>query len=141
MRLELTRRGDYAVRTMLALAGTGEALLSARRIAEAQQIPSRFLPHVLRDLARAGLVEGTIGRRGGYRLARPARQISLLQVINAVEGETDHWACVLRGGPCGEDGTCAVHEVFAGSRDALLKRLGGTSLGDVIAARKATSRD
>ena len=73
MRLELTRRGDYAVRAMLALtAADDDGWTSAPRIAASMAIPERFLPRVLRDLARAGLVDAHAGRSGGYRLARPA---------------------------------------------------------------------
>ena len=94
MRLELTKRGDYAVRAMLALArgagagATASGLLSARRISDAMAIPVRFLPQVMGDLQRANLVEAAPGRSGGYRLARPATEISLLEVIEAVEGDT-----------------------------------------------------
>ena len=78
MRLELTRRGDYAVRAMLALSAPDvEPWLSASRISGAMTIPERFLPRVLRDLARAGLVEARTGRAGGYRLARAARRITI----------------------------------------------------------------
>jgi Rrf2 family transcriptional regulator, iron-sulfur cluster assembly transcription factor len=120
MRLELTKRGDYAVRAMLALArGSGNGLLSARRIAGAMEIPVRFLPQVLSDLQRAGLVEAAPGRAGGYRLSRDASAISLLDVIEAVEGGSRRRSCVLRGGPCGVDGHCDVHEVFFRGQEAL----------------------
>jgi Rrf2 family protein len=138
MRLELTRRGDYAVRTMLALAaGEGDATeaarrpwVSARRIAEQMAIPARFLPHVLRDLARAGLVEGRTGRAGGYRLARPPSAITLLEVVEAAEGTDGPAICVLRGGPCRPDGRCAVHDVFAGARASVRATLAATTLAD-----------
>ena len=138
MRLELTRRGDYAVRTMLALSvgetGSTDAAprpwISARRIAEQMAIPGRFLPHVLRDLVRAGLVEGRTGRAGGYRLARPATTISLLDVVEAAEGPDGPAICVLRGGPCRPDGRCAVHDVFAGARAGVRAALAATTLAD-----------
>jgi Rrf2 family protein len=120
MRLELTKRGDYAVRAMLALTrGSGSGLLSARRIADAMGIPVRFLPQVLADLQRAGLIEAAPGRSGGYRLARDPKTVSLLEVIEAVEGDTRRRSCVLRGVPCGQDGHCDVHDVFAAGQDAL----------------------
>ena len=73
MRLELTKRADYAIRSVLALARSGEdARLSTREIAEAHGVPERFLGQVMRDLVAAGLVEGTVGRTGGYRLAKPS---------------------------------------------------------------------
>lgn len=138
MRLELTRRGDYAVRAMLALAephpaGSRNGWLSVRRIAERMAIPHRFLPQVMRDLAAAGLVEAQTGRSGGYRLARPAASISLLDVIEAVEGDSRRQACVLRGGPCGRDGYCAVHAVFFAAQEALLRHFERTTLAEVAA--------
>jgi Rrf2 family protein len=133
MRLELTRRGDYAVRTMLALAAAVDepGLVSARRIAAQMSIPARFLPHVLRDLVKAGLVEGRTGRTGGYRLARPPGRITLLEIVEAAEGNGGPPTCVLRGGPCRPDGRCAVHDPFAAARAAVRERLAASTLEDV----------
>jgi Rrf2 family protein len=138
MRLELTKRGDYAVRAMLALArGNGNGLLSARRISEAMGIPVRFLPQVLADLARAGLVEAAPGRSGGYRLAREPSTISLLEVIEAVEGDSRRQSCVLSGAPCGRDGICDVHQVFFEGQEALLAHLASSSMADLAARHSA----
>jgi Rrf2 family protein len=133
MRLELSRRGDYAVRTMLALAAVASepTRVSARRLADQMAIPARFLPHVLRDLAQAGLVEGRIGRNGGYRLAREPSRITLLEIVEAAEGNGGPPTCVLRGGPCRPDGRCAVHDPFAAARAAVRERLAATTLEDV----------
>ena len=145
MRLELTKRGDYAVRAMLALArGTGggptsNGLLSARRIADAMGIPVRFLPQVLGDLQRAGFVEAAPGRSGGYRLTRPATEISLLDVIEAVEGDTRRQTCVLRGGPCGVDGTCDVHDVFFRGQEALRGTFAVSTLAELASPATATA--
>ena len=133
MRLELTKRGDYGVRAMLALARAPTAtLVSARRIAEAMDIPVRFLPQVLGDLSRAGLVQSTPGRSGGYRLARPAAEVSLLDVIEAVEGDSRRRTCVLRGAPCGLDGYCDVHAVFFAGQEALLAALAAATLQSLV---------
>ena len=139
MRLELTKRGDYGVRAMLALArGSGNGLLSARRIALAMDIPVRFLPQVLGDLQRGGLVEAMPGRSGGYRLARDPSKISLLEVIEAIEGDSRRRSCVLRGGPCGADGTCDVHDVFAAGQEAIRGHFAASMLADL--AGPATSQ-
>jgi Rrf2 family protein len=131
VRLELTHRADYAVRAMLALASPDvDGLQSVRHIAERMSIPPRFLPQVMRDLAAAGLVEAQPGRRGGYRLMRPPVQVSLLDVIEAAEGDTRRQTCVLRGGPCGFDGYCAVHPVFADAEDAVMSHLARSNLAD-----------
>ncbi len=132
MRLELTKRGDYAVRAMLALTrGAGNGLLSARRISDAMDIPVRFLPQVLADLQRAGLIEATAGRAGGYRLTRDPQMVSLLDVIEAVEGDSRRQSCVLRGGPCGKDGFCDVHQVFFDGQEALRGTFASSTLADM----------
>jgi len=136
MRLELTRRGDYAVRAAVALAASnGDGLLSTRRIAAEMQIPPRFLPQVMADLVRADLVVAHTGRSGGYRLSRPATAISLLQVIRASEHDRAVRTCILRGGPCDPGGRCDVHDVFSGARDAMLDSLGKATLAEVAQAR------
>jgi Rrf2 family iron-sulfur cluster assembly transcriptional regulator len=136
VRVELSHRGDYAVRAMLALAAhDGTGWLSAPNIAAQMGIPVRFLPHVLTDLSRAGLVVGQPGRTGGYRLALPAEEIDLLRIVEAVEGD-EPARCVLRGGPCGMDGRCAVHAVFAGATTALRAELARSRL-DLLARDEA----
>jgi Rrf2 family transcriptional regulator, iron-sulfur cluster assembly transcription factor len=140
MRLELTKRGDYAVRAMLALTrGWGTGVLSARRISDAMAIPVRFLPQVLGDLARAGLVEAAPGRTGGYRLAKDPGAITLLDVIEAVEGDGRRRTCVLRGGPCGVDGTCDVHDVFFEGQEALRGTFARATLADLAAPATAAA--
>ena len=81
MRLDLTKRSDYAIRAMLSLTMAREGLLSSRKIAEEMKIPPRFLPQIMGDLTRAGLVEAHPGRAVGYKLARSASSVTLLTVI------------------------------------------------------------
>ena len=141
MRLELTRRGDYGIRAMLALARTPDGQrTSVSSIAADHRIPVRFLPSAMADLVAAGLVEGTTGRTGGYRLARSASTITLLDVIKAVEGDPRRTTCVLRGSPCLVSGTCDVHAVFAEAQEALLQRLGGTTLAEIVASGQTVPR-
>jgi Rrf2 family protein len=139
VRLELTKRGDYAVRAMVALASAPPGtLLSVPRMAEEMGIPVRFLPQVMGDLARAGLVTSATGRAGGYRLARPASAVSLLDVVEAVEGDSRRRTCILRGVPCGIDGTtCAVHDPFFAAQDAMIDRLSSADLAAIAEARTA----
>jgi Rrf2 family protein len=133
MRLELTKRADYGIRAVLALAEAGsETRLSVRRIAAEQRIPARFLPQAMTDLVAAGIVEGFTGRTGGYRLARPAASISLLEVIEAVEGDSRRVTCVLRGGPCQLNGVCAVHHVFASTQAAMMDELRKATIGSLL---------
>jgi len=134
MRLELTKRADYAIRAILALARTpaGERR-SVRQVAADQGIPPRFLTQVMGDLSRAGLVDATVGRSGGYRLAKPSTAISLLEVVEAVEGDSRRRVCIVRGGPCALIGVCDVHSAFAAAQDDVLRRLGTTTVAESIA--------
>ncbi len=134
MRLDLTKRSDYAIRAMLLLAHQRGGLLSSRKIALEMKIPPRFLPQIMGDLTRAGLVEAHPGRAGGYRLPEGAGEVSLLTVIQAVEGDPHRQVCVLRGTACGNDGECAVHDIFFSAEGALLDRLGGNTLSGVVKA-------
>jgi Rrf2 family iron-sulfur cluster assembly transcriptional regulator len=133
MRVTLGLRGDYAVRAMLALASVASESrpMSVREISQRMAIPVRFLPHVMTDLSRAGLVVGSPGRHGGYRLGRSAAEIDVLAVVDAVEADPETPRCVLRGGPCRPDGRCAVHDVFADATEALRESLSAKSLAEI----------
>lgn len=84
--MRVSARGDYAVRAVIELAAADERLLTSERVAEAQDIPVPFLTNILVALRRAEIVASQRGTDGGYRLARPAAEISLADVIRAVEG-------------------------------------------------------
>jgi Rrf2 family protein len=137
MRLDLTKRSDYAIRAMLALTMAPVGLLSSRKIAEEMKIPPRFLPQIMGDLTRAALVEAHPGRAGGYKLAKPASTVSILTVIEAVEGDPHRQICVMRGTACGVDGECGVHDVFFAAEGAILKELNGATLQSIIDAYQA----
>lgn len=133
MRLQLTRRGDYGVRAMLALARDQAGPMSAPEIARVTGAPSRFVSQVMGDLVSAGLVAARIGRAGGYRLARPASRITILQVVEAIEGDSRRRLCVLGAGACSREGACDVHAIFSDAQDALLMRLGQATLASTLA--------
>lgn len=133
MRLELGRRADYAIRAVVDLARHEGSRRKGREIAEAMEIPTSFVPQILAELVRAGTVVSVAGRDGGYALAREAGEVSLLDVVRAVEGEVRSTSCVLRGGPCRWDDVCAVHVPWAQAQDALLDSLAHTSFADLVA--------
>ena len=85
--MRTTAKADYAVRAAVELAAVGSGdPVKAEQIAEAQSIPLNFLENILAELRRAGIVESRRGAAGGYLLARPAEEITLADVIRAVEG-------------------------------------------------------
>jgi Rrf2 family protein len=84
--VRVSAKADYAIRAMVELAAHEGGPLKAERIAQAQEIPLKFLENIMTDLRQGGLIRSQRGAEGGYWLARPAEQITLAQVIRAVEG-------------------------------------------------------
>jgi Rrf2 family protein len=133
MHMSLGKRADYAVRAVLDLARHWEApdRRKSRQIADEMDIPAKYLPQVLATLVRAGLVDSISGPDGGYRLAAAPDGITLLRVIEAVDGPLASTECVLRGGPCHWDHRCAIHEPWAEAQEALRRRLGAATFADL----------
>ncbi len=139
MRLELTRRCDYAIRAVIVLARHAPEVMGASRLAAEAGIPRRFVPEVMAQVVRAGIAETRLGRAGGYRIGRPPGDISVLDVVIAVEGDVRRHACVLRNAPCGSDGTCDLHGVFRAAQDALLHELRRATIAGVLASSAAAT--
>lgn len=84
--MQISARGDYAVRAALGLAAAHPAVVSAQTLAAEQDMPRKFLEAVLADLRRAGVVRAQRGAEGGYTLTRPPADVSIGEVLRAVEG-------------------------------------------------------
>ncbi|SDY38650.1 transcriptional regulator, BadM/Rrf2 family [Micromonospora pattaloongensis] len=84
--MQISARGDYAVRAALSLASAYPALMSAQAIAADQDMPRKFLEAVLADLRRAGIVRAQRGAEGGYTLARPPGEVTIGAILRAVDG-------------------------------------------------------
>ncbi len=84
--MRVSAKVDYALRAALELAAAGDGPIKGERIAQAQDIPLKFLENILLELRHHGLVQSQRGAEGGYWLARPAEEITLAEVIRAVEG-------------------------------------------------------
>ena len=135
--LTLTRRGDYVVRAAIALASAWDGAgryRKIREVAEEMRLPPSYTPQLLGILARAGLAEAKAGRAGGYRLSRPPGAISVLEVIEAAEGNLVSRRCAIRGGPCRWDDVCALHPTVAKAADAIRTTLARTTLAEVATA-------
>ncbi|MFP5331989.1 MAG: RrF2 family transcriptional regulator [Acidimicrobiia bacterium] len=143
MHLQLGKRADYSVRAILHLAMHWDSpgRQKARVIAEAMDIPDKYLPQVLAALARVGLVSSEPGPDGGYRLATDPASLTLLDVIEAVEGPIVSVECVLRGGPCHWRDRCAVHETWSQAQDALRARLDRTTFADLAAVEASLTAE
>ncbi len=127
--MQITRQADYAVRAVHYLAGLGsEQRAATSRIAQEQRIPPSFLAKIVSQLSVAGLLQTSRGARGGVSLARPASEISLLEVVEAIDGPIYLNECVAdNGGSCvfGED--CPMRPVWCEAQAQLVDILKGTS--------------
>jgi Rrf2 family iron-sulfur cluster assembly transcriptional regulator len=134
MRLEITRRTDLATRALLELHRRGDKTKSADLAAELGTTPG-FLSHAMTPLIGRGWVRSEPGPTGGYRLVTPLAGISVLQVIETIEGPTDTERCVLEKRLCSGGVPCALHQPWAKARGQLLGELGRTTLA-TLARRK-----
>ncbi|WP_182349016.1 RrF2 family transcriptional regulator [Tomitella gaofuii] len=128
--MRITSKADYAVRAMIELA-TADGLLTAEGIAARQGMPTRFLLNILNELRVARLVESRRGRDGGYRLACPAAEVSVADVLRAVEGPLADVA-----GTAPEDldypgATAPLRDVWIATRGAVRRILETVTLGDL----------
>jgi Rrf2 family iron-sulfur cluster assembly transcriptional regulator len=127
MRLEVSRRADLASRALLLLAKEGERL-KAGELAARIGTTAGFLSQVLTPLVARGWVRSEPGPRGGYLATPHASNVSLLEVIEAIEGPTDTERCVLEDRPCGGAAACPLHRPWDRARGALLEELRTTPL-------------
>jgi len=133
MRLELTKKTDLALRAMEALQTCGNgtrATMTGGDLADSVETSRQYLPQIMSPLVREGWVSSTPGPGGGYRLVVALESVSVLELIEAVEGETDTETCVLSDEPCEASDPCALHGAWSRARDALLGELSGMSLAD-----------
>ena len=132
MRLEITRRTDLATRAFLALAASGQRTKAAH-LAESVGTTPGFLSQVMGPLVGRGWVRSEPGPTGGYVAVADAADLSVLDVIEAIEGATDTGRCVLEDRACRAPGTppCALHHPWTKARDHLLAELAATPLAVV----------
>lgn len=131
MKVVPTRRTDYGIRALLYLALSDQPRVKAAEIAEQMDVPIGFLHQVLQELQRALLVTSRPSRSGGYSLARAATDITVLQIVEALEGPIHAPECALRGGPCHWEDVCALHWVWSAAQDALAAELASATLQQV----------
>lgn len=130
MRLEITRRADLAVRAMVTL-GASPGRVKGGDLAAGLGTTPAFLPQVVAPLVKAGWVRSDPGPTGGYCSRTPLHDVTVLEVIEAVDGPTDAGRCVVADRPCASGATCALHVAWARARTELTASLGRTRLSDL----------
>lgn len=127
--MKLSTKGRYGTRAMIDIAlykESGSTLL--KDIASRQGISLKYLDHILSNLRKAGLIKNVRGKGGGYSLTRPAAQITLCEIIEAVEGTLAPVECVDNPDYCKKTSTCSAHDVWIKVRESIEDVLRNTSL-------------
>jgi len=127
-----SRSAEYAIRGCIHMAALapGEYAM-VKNIAAEAGIPSHFLAKILQDLARDGFVKSSKGPGGGFRLNLPAAEISILRIVEAVDGAGRFDRCIGGSPECNDRSPCGMHDSWKALRSRIIDYLGGTSIADL----------
>ncbi len=131
--MKLTRGGEYGIRGVLYLAQQDEgkvSMLSA--IAKSQDVPPRFLAKIFQALAKAGVVKSHRGAKGGFSLARPASEITIKDVIEAVEGPIYLNVCLMEAGECNRTSLCPMHAIWEQAQEQMMAVLARANFSELV---------
>lgn len=132
--MKITRQTEYAIRTLTELARCpfGE-VVPTRVISERQRVPELFLKKTVQILARAGFVKTQRGTQGGIRLVVPSEEISLADVLVAIEGEVAINRCLEERGYCPNESFCQVRVALEEAQQALMEKLSRQTIAGIAA--------
>lgn len=132
--MQITRQADYATRAILYLARhrNGKRIATSK-VAKEQKIPSSFLAKIISQLSIAGLLHTSRGAHGGISLARHPTQITLLEVIEAIDGPIQLNVCVGREYVCCFEKNCPIQSVWCDAQNELVTKLRNTNFAELIA--------
>lgn len=137
--MKLSKRGEYALRSMINLGiadKVGRPLVRVAELAKAEDLPVKFLEQVMQQLREAGFIESERGKHGGYRLARPAAEITIGGVVRLIDGPLAPIGCVSQTAyaPCNcpDEAHCGLRMLMLDVRNAIAAILDRYTLGDVV---------
>lgn len=138
--MQITRQADYALRAMLYLSKEYDNKESPRastsKIAEEKEIPSSFLAKIISQLSIAGLIQTSRGAKGGVRLARKPEDISLLDVVEAIDGPITLNECVDDPSVCSFGDSCPIHHIFCEAKTQLVRKLRESTFDKLLEMEK-----
>ena len=128
----ISKKGDYAIRGMVYLASQQpDRVVLVGEIARAMDVPPQFLAKIFQQFGKLGLVRAFRGSGGGFQLSRPPGEITLLEIVEAVEGPIMPNRCVMSKGVCSRDRVCPVHPVWKKLQANMRETLGAVTLKDL----------
>lgn len=131
--MQITRQADYALRAMLYLAKLEPSHRAATsQIAESKKIPPSFLAKIVSQLSIAGLIHTSRGARGGVTLAKPPEEITVLDVVEAIDGPISLNECTLSPEGCPFSDDCPIHDLWCGTQKELIEKLRKTTFATFV---------
>jgi Rrf2 family protein len=127
-----SRSAEYAIRAFVQLAGVEDGKYAmVKNIAEEADIPAHFLAKILQQLARKGFLRSSKGPTGGFALRIPAEEITMLQIVDAVDGLGDFHRCPAGMAECNDQQPCGMHDNWKKVRDTIVEYLEKTTIADL----------
>jgi Rrf2 family protein len=137
MSILFSRRCEYALQAILYLARQPEGTtISIRELTDRLGLPFHFMAKILRDLRKEGLLVSAKGPAGGFSLATPAERISLLKIVEAIDGGEILRSCVLGFEQCSNENPCSMHHEWSVLRDRIFNILGSKTLEEMAVLMK-----
>ena len=128
----ISKKGDYAIRGMVYLASQPpDRVVLISEIAREMDVPPMFLAKIFQQFSKLGLVRSFRGCGGGFLLGRSPEDITLCEIVEAVEGPIMPNRCVISGGACGREKVCTVHPVWKKVQGSIIDILSGVTLKDL----------
>ncbi|MDB5971829.1 MAG: system Fe-S cluster assembly regulator [Hydrocarboniphaga sp.] len=139
--LKLAKLTDYAAVVMTAIAADPARLHSAQELADRSHLPPATVSKLLKQLAKARLIEATRGAQGGYRLTRSAEQITVADVVDAVEGPIAVTRCSIHTGDCNIETSCGTRANWRLINTAIRQALEAVTLAQIAAPLRRSSNE
>lgn len=130
--MQITRSGEYGLRGLVFLAKRPpESVALVSEVSRDQKIPETFLAKIFQRLTRAGLLRSARGAKGGFALGKPANEITVKEIVEAIEGPIAVSRCLLRQGQCEEEKVCPLRQVWEEAQQRFVEVLDRTTVDDL----------
>jgi len=126
--MQLNNTTQYAIRMLNYMANRQEGLLSAKELSERLQIPYKFLTKIMTSLVKSEFIVSIRGRDGGYKLAKPASEIMVLDILNEFGENIQEEQCILGIGTCNSEQKCSLHDQWVRPKEMMIEMFANTSL-------------
>ena len=137
-----SRSAEYAMRAFVHLASVPEGKYAmVKQIAEQADIPSHFLAKILQQLARKGFLRSSKGPTGGFCLRVPAKDLTLVMIVDSIDGLTDYERCPAGLAECNDQAPCGMHDSWKGLRNRIMEYLERTSIEDLAQSLEQKRRN